>query len=45
MAWRGLEQSLSSPIACYFFDMNFSVVFEKVQEAGFPAGYYYAPRF
>jgi len=22
--------------------MNFSVVFEKVQEAGFPAGYYYA---
>ena len=22
--------------------MNFSVVFEKVQEAGFPEGYYYA---
>jgi predicted RNase H-like HicB family nuclease len=22
--------------------MNFSVVFEKVQDAGFPAGYYYA---
>lgn len=22
--------------------MNFSIVFEKVQEAGFPAGYYYA---
>jgi predicted RNase H-like HicB family nuclease len=22
--------------------MNFSVVFEKVQEAGFPVGYYYA---
>jgi predicted RNase H-like HicB family nuclease len=22
--------------------MNFGVVFEKVQEAGFPAGYYYA---
>jgi predicted RNase H-like HicB family nuclease len=22
--------------------MNFSVMFEKVQDAGFPAGYYYA---
>ena len=29
-------------MAHYLFGMNFSVVFEKVQDAGFPAGYYYA---
>ena len=29
-------------MAHYLFGMNFSVVFEKIQEAGFPAGYYYA---
>lgn len=26
----------------YLLGMNFSVMFEKVQDAGFPAGYYYA---
>ena len=29
-------------MASYLSGMNFSVVFEKVQDTGFPAGYYYA---
>lgn len=29
-------------VAGYLLGMNFSVVFERVQETGFPAGYYYA---
>ncbi len=29
-------------MARYLFEMNFSVVFEKIQDGGFPEGYYYA---